>query len=51
MYLAWEALSKFIPDLYIGPSSSFPYPFSLTESMYLSQIPWDMPLHFMSLRG
>lgn len=28
MYLAWEALSKFVPDLYIGAS---PHSFSLSE--------------------
>jgi hypothetical protein len=25
MYLAWEALSKFIPDLYIGVLPTFVY--------------------------
>jgi hypothetical protein len=54
MYLVWEALSKFVPDLYIGVPRFLLFcpPGLLREvSVILLQIRWDMLLHFMSLRG
>jgi hypothetical protein len=50
MYLAWEALSKFVPDIYIGV-------FPVVGTILLSlrgvplQIRWGTPLPFTSFRG
>ena len=51
MYLAWEALSKFIPDLYIGVLPVVEtIPLSLMRGVPL-QIRWGMLLPFTSFRG
>ena len=53
MYLAWEALSKFVPDLYIGAGSSVCRPVRVRGQRFLiySQTRWDMLLPFTSSRG
>ncbi len=49
MYLAWEAMSFLIPDLYIG--TLFPRAAPLRgDLILLIQTQWDMHLHSMSFR-
>jgi hypothetical protein len=51
MYLAWEALSKFVPDLYIGVLPVVgTLPLSLMRGVP-PQIRWGMLLPFTSFRG
>jgi len=45
MYLAWEAMSKLIPDLYIGKDAIFQD--SLGLILAALQIPWDILSHSM----
>lgn len=46
MYLAWEAMSKLIPDLYIGQGNCHLRNRNIHEGRFL-QTQWDMPLPSM----